>query len=621
MFLKIDRKIDKQNGNQYLYYKLCESYRIGDKIRHRTLLHLGNLDELQNSEERKLLADRIEQLLRGEYSLFTAEIPQHIEKLAHQFYQKIKQEKANQNAIAAIEAQTQQTEEADYQEVDLATLSIEDVREMGSEWICKQALDELALPAFLAELGWDEKQINTALIQIISKAVYPASERKTAQWLKDNTALNELFFLKSDAIDRFHLYKSSKTLYRHKEKIERFLSVKTNEIFDLNDKIILYDLSNTYFEGRKDNSELAQFYISKEKRSDAKLIALALVVNGEGFVKYSSIHKGNISDSETLEALIQDLSQQSSFSDRKPVIVIDAGIATEANIAMMKTKGYQYVCVTRRKLKDYQTTDSEVVHLQDRNGNSIDVRWVRKNGDSDGSDSFLYVHSALKAIKEKSMATHFSVRYEAELKNLSQSIHKKGGIKNYGKVLERIGRIKERYPAANKHYQIDVIEKEGIAVELSWRRIESKNRSQEGVYFIRTNIENPQEAKIWDIYNTIREIEASFRILKSDLHLRPVFHKKDEFTEAHLYLSILAYTIVNTIRYRLKKHGIKHNWKNIVRIMNTQKAATIFMKGKDNQRISYRVCSKPILDALEIYRALGYKAMPFYRQKFVLPKI
>ena len=621
MFLKSDRKIDKHNGNEYLYYKLCESYRIGKKTRHRTLLHLGRLEELKTAEERKLLADRIEQLLKGEYSLFSDEIPQHIEKLARQFYQKIKQEKTNQNAIAAIEAQTRQTEEADYQEIDLSTLSLEDVREMGSEWICKQALEELALPAFLADLGWDEKQINTALIQIISKAVYPASERKTAQWLKDNTALNELFFIKSDAIDRFHLYRSSKNLYRHKEKIERFLSVKTNEIFDLNDKIILYDLSNTYFEGRKDNSELAQFARSKEKRSDAKLIALALLVNSEGFVKYSSIHKGNIADSETLEMLIQDLSQQSSFIDRKPVIVIDAGIATEANITMLKTKGYQYVCVTRSKLRDYQTTDSPVVHLQDRNGNKIDIRWVRKNGDSDGSDSFLYVHSALKAIKEKSMAAHFSARYEGELQQLSQSIHKKGAVKNYGKVLERIGRIKERYPAANKHYHIEVTEKAGIATDMSWKRIERKERSREGVYFIRTNIENPQEARIWDIYNTIREIEASFRVLKSDLHLRPVYHKKDEFTEAHLYLSILAYTVVNTIRHRLKKAGIKHNWKEIVRIMNTQKAATIFMKGKNNQQISYRVCSKPIMDALQIYKALGYKAMPFYRLKFVLPKI
>ena len=84
--------------------------------------------------------------------------------------------------------------------------------------------------------------------------------------------------------------------------MEKHLSNRTNELFDLADKIILYDLTNTYFEGEKRSSQLAKFGRSKEKRSDAKLVVLALVVNIEGFIKYSSILEGNIADCNTLSA-------------------------------------------------------------------------------------------------------------------------------------------------------------------------------------------------------------------------------------------------------------------------------------------------------------------------------
>ena len=199
-------------------------------------------------------------------------------------------------------------------------------------------------------------------------------------------------------------------------------------------------------------------------------------------------------------------------------------------------------------------------------------------------------------------------------------VHKKGGTKKYEKVLERIGRIKERYPSANKHYQINLKHKDGITVIVSWKRKPLTIKSQEGVYFIRTNIQETEEKLVWNIYNTIREIEASFRILKTDFHLRPIFHKKDEFTIAHLNLGILAYIVVNTIRYRLKSHDIHYDWQNIIRIMNTQKAGTITLKKRDKKQLNIRVCSIPSAGAQEIYSAMGYKPVPFYRKKFVLPE-
>ena len=143
-------------------------------------------------------------------------------------------------------------------------------------------------------------------------------------------------------------------MYEQKNKIELFLSKKSNELFDLEDKIIFYDLTNTYFEGKKQDSKLAQFGRSKEMRKDAKLVSLAVVVNAEGFLKYSKIYRGNISESSTLERTIEDLSKNSSHTGRTPLIVMDAGIMTEDNAKMLKQKGYDYIAVSRQKLKDYK---------------------------------------------------------------------------------------------------------------------------------------------------------------------------------------------------------------------------------------------------------------------------
>ncbi len=617
MFLKSSDKKEKNTGKTYRYYKLCESYRIGDKIRHRTLFILGKLDEITTNHERKLLADRIEQLLVGSNAMFSSGLPENIEKLAMQFSSQIQRKGLYNSAVKKNAGSIVPDQKRDYQSVDLSSIEMEDVREIGIEWLCKQAIKELGLEAFLLESGFTPFQAGTAMMHLISKASYPASEHKTAQWINDNSSVAELYGRQPSEVNRFQLYEASRMLYGKREVIEQYLSVKTNELFDLHDKIILYDLTNTYFEGRKTGSQVAKFHRSKEKRSDAKLVALALVVNIEGFVKYSRIYRGNIADCKTLEDTINHLSSRTSSTGRKPIVVIDAGIATEDNLAMLRSNQYNYVCVSRSRLKDYQVTVREMLHLEDKRGNPIDVQWVEKLGDQ---DQYLYVHSRNKALKEASMEEHFSHRYEEELDNVARAIHRKGGTKIYGKVMERIGRIKERYPSANKHYEIEVSQDNGKVVEVTWKRKALPAPSGDGTYFIRTNISQSDEALIWDIYNTIRQVEEAFRILKSDLSLRPVFHKSDENTIPHLFLGILAYMVVNTIRHRLKKKGIHHDWSNIVRIMNTQKAGTVTLEKQDGKKVHIRLCSKPTQGALEIYETMGYKPMPFHRKKFVFPE-
>jgi transposase len=414
------------------------------------------------------------------------------------------------------------------------------------------------------------------------------------------------------------LYRISGLLYEHRDGIEHFLSHKTSELFDLQDKIILYDLTNTYFEGRKQGSKIAMFGNSKEKRKDAKLVTLAMVVNIQGFVKYSKIYRGNIGETTTLEAMLDELSLQTSFTARKPMVVMDAGIADEGNLRMLKAKGYDYLCVTRRKLKDYQAVKNQgqPVIITDRRNSPVELLRVETEGIE---DSLLYVRSERKAIKEVSMNENFTSHFETGLEQIKLGIQKKGGTKKAEKVWERIGRLKEKYSSANRFFDIQVSNENGIVKSLTWKRITPSTRKAEGVYFLRTSVQNIEEVTFWAIYNTIREVEASFRTLKCDLEIRPVFHQSDENTMAHLFLAVLAYQMVNTIRYQLKIKGIHYDWSHVVRIMNTQKAATVTMQDKDDHKIYIRKCSRPEAKASEIYDALCYRHQPWIR-KSVLPE-
>lgn len=611
MFLKKIVKTDKKTDNRYDYYRLCQSYRIGNKTRHRTIATLGKLNDL-NQEERKLLADRIESLIIGD--LFVLECSDHIETLAKKFYAKILESSKIKRAKPV-----KKTEDSDYRNVDINSMEHEDIRELGAEWLCKQTVEQLEISDYLSQQGCEEKEIQIGLSHLIARAVYPASEHKTAQWMRENSSVLELHNLETSKINRHHLYQASKMFYALKDGIERYLSKRTNELFDLNDKIILYDLTNTYFEGRKVGSDIAKYGRSKEKRSDAKIVALALVTNSEGFVKYSKIYRGNISDSTTLKQTVEDLSASTSTTGRKPIVVIDAGISTEDNLKMLKSEGYDYLCVTRSKLRDYKlnTEEQDTIKLYDKKGNEIEVCQIEK---PESSDKYLYVKSAQKAVKEVSMDEHFSQRFEEELNNAHAALHKPKGTKKIEKVWRRIGRIQERYPSANKHYEIKVTEEDGKATSITYSKKHLQSRKHHGVYFLRTNVEGLDEKQFWYIYNTLTEIEATFRVLKTDLQLRPVFHKNDIYSEAHIFLGILAYTLVNTIRYQLKQKKIKHDWRNIVRIMNTQKIVTTTMNTDKADKLVIRSCSKPSVACNEIYAALNYKLRPFYRKNIVLPE-
>jgi len=297
---------------------------------------------------------------------------------------------------------------------------------------------------------------------------------------------------------------------------------------------------------------------------------------------------------------------------------MDAGIATDDNIKLLRAKGYDYLCVSRSNLKAYEAdTSCAPVMIKDKKRQPIELMKVRVENDN---DHYLWVKSHAKALKERSMNRLFAERFEQGLRQIKTSISRKGGTKKLTKVWERIGRLKEKYPSIHKHYDIKVEHKNEIVSQIEWKQNEyTELNDKAGIYFLRTSLDEQDEQTLWTIYNTIREIEYTFRVLKTDLDLRPIYHKTDEAAMAHLHLGILAYWIVNTIRYQLKQKGIHSDWREIVRIMNTQKCVTTTVENIKQETISIRQCTEPSQSVKQIYQALNYKSAPFVRKKSVVP--
>jgi hypothetical protein len=635
-----------------MYYRLVESYRnVESRVCHRPLLTVGFMGDIAAEE-----LNRIQKLLNYkcqssgqdlfsiEYEKESPTVRKWVDLL---YFRLVNEKKIDVSGIGGLPPAGSPPDQ-DWQTIDMNSIRHKDIREIGGEWLCYQALEQLGMSSFLSsQVDWSPDDVRLALTHIISRAVYPASELKTSRWITDNSAVCELTGFPIEKITKDKLYGISQLLYSLKDKLETYLSHQTNEIFDIEDKILLFDLTNTYFEGVKARSQLARFGRSKEKRSDAKLVVLALVINPYGFIKYSSILQGNVSDPSTLEDTILNLREKTSSTAKKALVIIDAGIATKENLSIIRKNGFDYLSVSRTCLKDYLLVEGEdcCTVVEDNRKRKIQLQKVmpaHPKEEGEGVDYYLRVESQSKRKKELSMNDRFRDGYLKGLTIIAESLKKKGGIKKEDRVHQRVGRLIEKYPSIHKYYRIDytVEEKpakkkqparkkkedepnhtnERIVTSMTWTlKPEVDMNTRCGIYFLQTSLKNENQI-LWDSYNTIRDIEQTFSILKSELDMRPIFHQKDENTMAHLHLTLLAYWVVNTVRHQLKEKGFNHQWNEIVRIMNTQKAVTTTAQNKSDEIIYIRRCSEPNEKVKTIYQILKYKTVPFKKKKFVVHK-
>lgn len=615
MFIREVKKQRSKNSKVFYQYNLVQTSRIEGKVKQYVVLYLGSDKELQDKADRKLVLASLKSKIFKQSNLFPKYIPSDLEALAVKYYEKYLIKHGQDTDVDHSLPPTR--DKAEFHNVDITGLEVRDVKSFGAEHMCKQVLEKLNLEKCFTDLGMTKEQAIKSLIAITSRAIFSSSEYKTSQILNLNSELTSLYEI-SKPLTHKQLYSLSDRLYKHKEEIDKFLYKRVTDLFNLEDKLVIFDLSNTYFETNKKASKLAKYGRSKEKRTDCPLVVFSGVVNPEGFIRHSRIYEGNTPDTKTLEDMLSDLEKHSTTHSKKTV-VIDAGIASDENLDYITQKGYHYVCVSHTRLKYYPLDESNTIIKQTNRGkDKVELSVFKPEG---YTDTWLYVQSEMKRKKEQSMNDKLTRRFEEHLNSIASAIHKKGGTKKIEKVWERIGRAKEKHKKVSSQYEVTVSENKetGHATKVSWsiKQDKVKTDKQKGIYFIRTSYKNPSETELWDVYNTIREVEATFRCLKSDLQIRPVHHQKDERIEAHIYLTMLAYQLVNTIRYMLKEKGIKYDWKNIVRIMSTQTIQTVKLP-TDKKNIHLRKPAKPINEVKEIYNATQCRQTQKAIKKYVV---
>lgn len=619
MFIKKIIKKNKNSGKEYIYYRLTHSYKIGDKIRHQNILNLGKLEGLDKIKF-KALADRIEELVTGNSSTLFPDYQKNkkTEDLAQQYANKIITEKLFIPSNFSKKTISKATV-GNYQEIDLDTVEQIESKEIGGEWLIKQTMDRLGFENILSETGMNIEEIEIAQNLLTSKAIYPSSELGTERWLNNNSAIQDLYNINSN-ITRYKLYKAASKMYNNKELIDKQLYKNVESLFKSRSKIIIYDLTNMYFEGQMLGSEKAEFGRSKQKQSGSKLIGLAISIDSMGFVKHNKFYKGNVSEPGTFKNMLSDVSSSLDTGKEKPVVVMDAGISSEENLQLIReTFNYDYVCVSRTVPKEYIKLTQNAKSITDNRDNEIQLTKVTVEGKD---DNFLHVKSSQKEKKEISIDNKLSKRLEAQLQDIKEKLPKARTLKKAEKVHEKVGKIKAQLSKVGWLYDITYVEdkEKGIVTDINWKRKKEKEKPK-GQYFLRYTKTTVSENDIWNVYNMTRDVEAVFRCLKMDLNIRPIYHQIDKFIEPHIWLGILAYQLVNYIRITLKDRDINYSWASIVEKMKMMQSSIISANNTKNEKLYIKLCTRPSTEQKNIFDALDYKHRPFTRKTKVVPQM
>jgi transposase len=448
---------------------------------------------------------------------------------------------------------------------------------------------------------------------IVGRMVAPASELATHQWLGQRSALGELLGYDFTALDLNRLYRVSDRLLAQRATLEAHLYQQERDLFALQETITLYDLTNTFFEGTASANAKAKRGHSKEKRSDCPLVTLALVLDGSGFPKRSEVFAGNVSEPATLAQMLERLAVAPAAEG--PTVVLDAGIASEENIAWLRERGYRYLAVSRERHKVFDAEQATLI----REEGATRIR-VQRLVDADTGEVRLYCHSTGREAKERGIAERFSTGLEAALDHLAEGLHRKGRVKRYEKVLTRIGRLRQRYARVARYYDIRVEKDEtsGNAKALSWSRITPTEDTLPGVYCLRTNQAQWDDATLWHTYTMLTELEAVFRSLKSELGLRPIYHHKSKRVDGHLFISVLAYHLVHTLRVQLKAQGIHLSWESLRRELAGQQRVTVVLRREDGKLYHIRKSTRPEPHQQVLYNALGLPHLPGKTEKTLI---
>jgi transposase len=543
----------RKDGKTHIYWQLVRSVRHGRKVVQETVAQLGELDA-----EGRARATRLAREITGrgsedsQGSLFESGAP-----------------------VEAVK-------------VRLDAVRLERSRSFGAVWLgwrLWQALklDELLgalLPHGREAVAWAE----VITILVIGRLCEPSSELHVAEQWYRTTALEDLLGVPAESIYDERLYRSLDRLLPHKEAIEAHLVKRFGELFELDYDLLLYDVTSTYFEGVAD-PEIAKRGYSRDHRPDCVQVNIALVVTREGMPLGYEIFSGNTTDVTTVKKIVAGM--EARFGKANRVWVMDRGMASQENVAWLNETGRHYVIGTPKgELKRWakQLEDSATWR---RIRNDVEVKVCRG---PDSTETFLLCRSAARVEKERAMHDRFKAHIETALASLERRIAKAKKPLDRGAIERQIGRLLGRNSRAAGAFSISITEDathpSGIRMTKSYRpEWADWARLTEGVYILRTNITAWTDEALWQTYIQLTEAEAAFRIHKSDLAIRPIWHHKQGRIKAHILICFIAYALWKLLQQWQSKAGLGHAPRTLLTEFSRIHAADIVLPlAETNQR-------------------------------------
>ena len=585
MFIRRTQTRRAKDGSTYTTCRLVRSERHGGKVRQRTLLNLGRHFEIEPDRWPRLCV-RIEALLAGQRTLLD-DIPEALETEAQRIAALLVARGLGESPPAQPEAVAIRPE----------SMQLARPRSVGVEQVGLWAMEQVGLLPLLAGLGVNGALRAAAAGLIVGRLAHPASERETHRWLRQDSGLGELLGVDYEAMGAMQLYRASDALMTHRQAVEAHLFDRAMDLFGLSATVTLIDLANTYFEGDAEKQPLARHGHSKEKRSDRPLLTLGLVLDASGFVSRSRVFAGNVREHTTLEGMLNGLGTPADA-----LVILDRGIATEAQIDWLREAGHRHLVVSRKRKREFDAEAAECITTA-----SGQAPHLERRVDADSGEVRLNRHSEARAQKERAMVERLCARYEAALRKLEDGLSRPRARRKPEQIHERIGRLKAKHRRVSGHYELSLTVTDERVESVAWTRKSTEGTLADcpGVYCLRTNPTDWDAERLWRTYATLTDLEAVFRRLKSELGLRPIHHRVPKRTEGHLFLTVIAYQLVQIVRRRLREQGHTEGWTALRNRLASRCRVTATFRCADGRTLHLRKATRIEPHQQPIHHALG----------------
>lgn len=572
MFLKRQRKCAR--GDDYDYWSLVRTVRTARGPRHEVVARLGKLDGVEQKTARWW--HDLDALLEGR------PVAQQLE--------------FGENAAAPL-----------WRQINLKQVRVERVRQFGRVYLGLSLWRRLKLHKHLADLmpqGHEQVQWDLiACILALGRFCAEPSELGVAERWYEHTALEDLLGISADKINETRLYRGLDQLLEQKDALCAHLQEQYQSWFGLGFEFLLYDVTSTYFEGLADLNVLAERGYSRDHRPDCKQVCIGLVVTPEGLPVGYEVFAGNRNDVTTLEEMVKLMEEK--YGQARRVWVMDRGIASEENLQWLRQRGAHYLVGTPKKhLKKFEAALlDESRWMVIRVG--LEVKMVET---PEGAERFILCRSEDRAAKERAMLKRQVDRLREHLDKVDASLRRNPTAK-IGPIERRIGRWMGRYPTAAAVFTVELeYNSQQQACALCVR--EHADRYQwacraHGAYMLRTNYVEGNESDLWKWYIQLSQAEAAFRMSKTDLNLRPVFHHIAERVRAHVLVCFLSLAMWRVLEMWMSAKGLGSCARQLLLELDELKSMDVVLPTQESGEIRLRVVAKPDKPLAQLLIRLG----------------